>query len=885
MSVLDGVRHRVRVWTQRADYERQLDEEMRLHLTLDAEQHAERGAHGARRRFGNVTYLKEETRRVAGLSTFDGMLQDARHLFRSLGRSPGFAIVAILTLALGIGATTAVVSIVDHVLVNALPFRDANRLVMMMERGERGGLRTPSAPTARDWQQDPGAKEAFDGIAFVRGDGVLLSGNENTERVGAAFVGPEFFPLMGARPVIGRVLLDADHSVGAAPAAVIAYALWQRRFGGDPRIVGQRMQVDSTPVTIVGVLPRGAVYPGFASVWIAVSHYKHQDILSRRGLHVDSRTIGRLRPGVDSSRAEMLMRTIAARLAAAYPAEQRGWSATMMPLRNEVIGDVRPMLLTLASAAAAVLLLACANVANLLLARVATRTREIVVRSALGASRGRLVRQMLTESVILATLGGLLGTAIAVAAINVAKSMPPARLPRTEELMLDHRVLIVAAVATLITALVCGVWPALRATRSANIELLRASASGSMARGETRLRRALVTVQFALALMLLVGAGLLLQSFRRAAAVDVGFDPKGLLTLRLDPPAAYSKPEDTAALYARLMTAVRSVPGVSDAAVIQHFPFGTASITTSVIVDGRSTIDTGSNQIFYRSVSASYVPTMKMSVASGRWYTEDDMRSPGGSFVINETMAKRYWPGEPAVGKRITIRRSSQARADFGQPLPGVIVGVVRDVHQQRQDVAPQPEVYVPYTLETWPWTSLVIRTRVAERSIPDLRRAISAVEPSLIQNQTGTADFTSVENMISDRLEPRRFSMKLISVFAACALALAAIGMYGVIAYGVAQRTREIGVRKALGATDGMVASLVMRESLALTAIGVVLGCIGAWATSRFIQGLLFNTAVADPMTYVFTVALLGAIAMLATYVPARRATRLDPTIAMRGD
>jgi putative ABC transport system permease protein len=560
----------------------------------------------------------------------------------------------------------------------------------------------------------------------------------------------------------------------------------------------------------------------------------------------------------------------------------------MLPLRDEIIGNVKPMLLALAGAAAMLLLLACANVANLLLARVASRSRELAVRSALGASRGRLVRHQLTESLILAFVGGTLGTLLAAVAVQLARKLPAEKLPRVEELSVDHRVLLVAAAASLLTALICGIWPALRATRPTSGEVLRAGALGSIGiRSESRLRRGLVTVQFALALMLLVGGGLLLQSFRRAAAVDVGLDPRGLVTLRIGPPAgAYTKPDEAAALYARLIEATRSVPGVVDAAFINHFPFGNASIPTSIQIDGRTELDTSSNQILYRTVSDSYLHTLRMTLAEGRWFSDADMRSPGGQFVLNASAAKFYWPRETAIGKRITVHRSSQARVDFGQPLPGVVIGVVNDVHQFAQDVVPVPEIYVPYTLEPWPWGTLVVRTRDNARSIPALRDAVAGVDARLVEKgPTGLTKFGLVDAAIASRLEPRKLSLTLIGAFAACAIVLAAVGLYGVVAYGVTQRTRELGVRKALGATEPMIASLVIRESLVLTGIGIGLGCVGSWAGARLIHDLLFQTTPVDLTVYAPTVALLLGIGFLAAYIPARRATRLDPTIAMRGE
>jgi predicted permease len=891
MSFIDGLRHRMRVWTRRAEYDRALEDEMRFHVELDATQQPLAqldAAAAARRRFGNSTYLREETRQAAGLGGVDALRADATHLVRSLRRSPAFAIVAILTLALGIGTTTSVLSVVDHVLVHALPFRDAGELAVLLERDDRGDLRTPSYPTLDDWRRDPGMRQAFEGVSFERGEGVSIAIGEKTDRFPAAFVDTSFFPLIGVRPLLGRVLSSDDARDGAPPAAVLSYGLWQQRFGGDPSILGRRLDIDSVPTTVVGVLPAGAQYPGFASLWRPLSQYRHKEVLTRRGLHVDSRTIARFRPGIDSLRAARMTATIGAQLAAAYPAEQGRWSPALYSLRDEIIGDIKPMLLTLAGAAAAVLLLACANVANLLLARVAGRSREIAVRSALGASRGRIVRQLLTESLILAVIGGGLGTAIAAAAVGFARKLPADRLPRAEELSVDHRVLLIAAAASLFTALLCGLWPALRATRPSGAETLRAGSSGSVGlRSESRLRRTLVAVQFALALMLLVGAGLLLQSFRRAAAVDVGFDPRGLVAVRITaPPGVYRTPAEAAALYTRILDAARSVPGVASAGFIQHFPFGSASIPTPVQVEGRSVNDTASTQVFYRTVSASYLPTMKMSIVGGRWFNDDDMRAPAGSFVVNAAMAKRYWPGENAVGHRITVRRSSQARADFGQPLPGVVIGVVGDVHQTSQDTPPSPEVYVPFTLETWPWGTFVMRTRDGARSVPRLQKAIMAIDPRLVRTGAdGAQDFELVEDMIASRLAPRKLSMALIGVFAGCALVLAAIGMYGVIAYGVSQRTREMGVRKALGATDGMIAGLIVRESLLLASFGLVIGCAGAWAGGRLIKGLLFNTPQLDPLAYGATILLLIVVAMAASFFPARRATRLDPTIAMRGD
>jgi putative ABC transport system permease protein len=883
MSWLDALRHRARTWLCPGAFERETDEEMAHHFDLDAMQKHDQAS--ALKRYGNRAYYKEERRRAAGLHLVDGVAMDARHLLRSVRRSPAFATVVILTLAVGIGLVTAFVSIADHILLRSLPFRDADRLMMMLEVDPHSGLRTPSYPTVADWQRDPGVKEALDGVTYARGDGVRLCVAADCESIGAAFVAEEFFPLLGARPQLGRVLL-ADDQKATVPIAVMSHGLWQRKFGGDPTIVGRTVIVDSAAVTIVGVLPAGAVYPPFADLWRPISQYQHPEVLQRRGFHADSRTLGRLRAGVDSARAAVFMRTVGARLAAEYPSEQADWMPSMIPIQRELLGNVGTMLWTMSAAAIAVLLLACANVAGLLLARLTSRGRELALRSAIGASRRRVVRQLLTESLVLSALGGIAGATLAFWSVNVSRSFLAQQLPRIEELSVDWRVLSLAAGATLLTALMCGLWPAVLATRTRGTDALQARGIGAIgAPAVSRLRRVFVTMQFALALVLLVCAGLLVQSFRRAADVDIGFDATGIVTFRVQPPSSYAEPATAAALYLRLMDAVKNVPGVVDAAFINHAPFGSAAITTTLTIDGRSTLDS-SNQIFYRTVSSNYLSTMRMTMRSGRWFNDADERTPGGAFVINETMARLYWPGSNALNQRLTVTRASQSRKDFGQPLSGAVIGVVADVHQASQDAAPAPEVYVPYTLETWPWGMLIVRARDARRSIPSLVRAVRSVEPRLIQDGAAAeADFGVMQEAITNTLQPRLLSIKFIGAFAACALVLACIGMSGVVAYNIAQRTREIGVRKALGATSGSIFALILRESSVIICLGTLAGAIGGWASARLIRGMLFNTTPVDVMAYSASIALLAIVALSATVIPARRALKLDPIGALRTD
>ena len=879
MSFMDGLRYRIRVLLRPDEVEREMDEEQLHHLALDSAQHSRQAA---RKRFGNPTIHAEERRRASGVDLFDQLRLDARHMLRALRRAPGFALVAIATLGLGIGATTAVVSVADHVLVRSLPFHDAGRLMMMLETDAHGGFRTPSAPTAFDWQKDAGVARAFEGLTFVRGDGLPLRVGEETRDVGVAFVEPQFFSVLGVNAKRGRVLLDSDHEPGAERVAVISHRLWQSRFGGDPDIVGRRLDVENMPMVVVGVLPAGAVYPPWADAYAPLSHYNKPDILRQRGFHADSRTLARLRDGVDSSEAAALMRTVGAQLAAAYPAEQAGWMPAMRQMRLEIIGNLRPMLLTLSGAALAVLLLACVNIANLLLVRVATRSRELAIRSAIGASRWRIARQLLTESVLLSAIGGAVGIGFAALAVRAFKSAID--IPRADELTLDLRVLGIAAGATMITALLCGLWPSFQATRGNADQVLRSGALSVAGRGEARLRRALVTVQFALALVLLVGSGLLVQSFRRVSTVDLGMDPTNVLSIRVAPPrGAYETPAAAAELYSRLMDATALVPGV-ESAFIQHPPIGRASITTTLEIEGRASLDS-SNQVFYRTVSDSYFRTMRLRMAAGQWFDDNDMRAPGGRFIINEQFARRYFAGTSALGQRIVVRRASQARPDFGERLPGVVIGVVADVRNLGPDVTPAPEVYVPYTLETWNWGMLMMRASNGLAARPALAQAIRSVDTRLLKDGAETTEMGLMSDALKGSLRPRRITMTLVSAFGICALLLAGIGMYGVAAYSIAQRTREIGVRKALGATDSGIASMLLRESLIVTGVGIVAGGAAAYGAASLIRGLLFNTTLTEPVIYVGTIALLTTAAVGATIIPARRAMRLDPTIAMRGD
>ena len=812
---------------------------------------------------------------------------DVRYALRTLVRAPGFTLAAVLTLAIGLGSTTATFSIIDSVVLRGLPYHDADRLQTVYERSEDGNLRVPSYPTFKDWQtQSAAVSSAIEGMAFIRGDGVLLPMPNGDERSIAAYVTPGFFALLGTRPMLGRTFLPEDERPGAPQVAVLSYEYFVKQFGGDPHAIGTVVNVDSVPATIIGVMPHAFAYPNFGgagfvlgpSVWqpIWVFEASHA-ALKLRGLHVDSRALLRLHGGVDSSRAAAVMKTIAMRLAAEYPVEQAHWtSVSLQSMDRELFGDLRPALLLVSSAISLILLLACANVANLLLVRASARERELAVRFALGSGRWRLARQLLTEAFLLAAASGTVGLVLASALVAYVRRSASGQIPFADDLAVDTRTTLFALGASIATALLVGVLPAMQADGAGAMERLRSGvASATGGRRERRVRNLLVAAQFALALTLLTGAGLLLQSYRRMAAVPLGYDPTDTISFLVSPPRnRYTKPEEAAALYARIIDALRGVPSVTSAAAAGGALLP-VKVETEAAAGGRA-----DQSALYHPVSAGYRSTRRIPLVAGRWFTEDDMRAPNG-FVVSEGLAKRLWPGQSALGKRVTVRRASQARADFGQPITMPVVGVLADVREYGPQDDLAAEIYLPYTLEVWPWMTFAVRAANPTRALPAINRALREVEPSL--------DFLgkpSVEATGADAIDSqRRFVTFVLTGFAASALLLATIGLYGTMSYSVVQRTRELGVRIALGATRRNITALVMRSALVVVGVGSVIGVGGALAATRVLRSMLFQTTALDVTTFVLVPLLLGAAAAAASYWSARRAARTDPLIAMRGE
>jgi putative ABC transport system permease protein len=815
----------------------------------------------------------------------EGLVRDFAYAFRTLRRSPVFTIVAVVTLALGIGSTTAMFSVAGAVLMRGLPYRNADRLTTVYEASEDGHLRTPSFPTFDDWQrQSTGETRAIAGLAFVRGDGFTLPGPDGPDQFISAYVSPGYFALMGTPPMLGRTFRADEEKPGAAAVAVVSYNFFIDRCGANASVLGTVLDVDSVPTTIIGVMPKGFAFPNFSgptwlppSLWEPINVFAaRHNALALRGLHVDSRVVLRLAAGADSAGAVVALRTIERRLEAAYPREQAHWTSVILqPVGDELFGSVRPALVLLSVAIGLVLLLACANVTNLLVARASARAREIAVRTALGATRWRIVRQLMIETIVLAIAAGSAGVALSAVLLGGTRRASGGLIPFASELRVDRTVALFAAAITLGTTLVIGLAPALRASGGRIEERLRRGTSGAVGgAGERRLRSALVSVQFAFALTLLIAAGLLLQSFRRLESVPLGYDPENLISFTIAPASSkYARPEQAAALYQRILDATRSLPGVEFTAAT-----GGALLPTDVEIDGWPA-GRPPPQALYHPASADYLRAMRIPMKAGRWFTGEDMRSAAG-FVINARLAKMLVPGGDAIGRRITIHRSSQARADFGQPITLPVIGIVADIHEFDRARTPDPEVYLPYTLEVWPWMNFVVRVPNAGRRLPEIVRAVQDVDPAIRFRGKPSVEAHSFAGLVAPP-----FLTMVLSGFAACALLLAAVGLYGIVAYGVAQRSREIGIRIALGASMRDVVSLVLREGVAFVLVGAAGGLAGALASSRLLETMLFDTKRTDAETFGAVLVVLMLVTVAATYLPAARAARVDPMTAIRID
>jgi putative ABC transport system permease protein len=883
MSLLAALRHRLRTLLRPGRYARDLREEIDFHLSLDAADQTPNATHesneaayAARRRFGNVTRYSEETREMSGLGFFDTLRQDARFAFRTFRQSKGFTAVAVSTIALGIGATAAIFSVVDSLILKPLPYPDADRIVMVWMDNRKLGLHEDvhSYPNLMDLRAQ---NRSLSHLNAYYETGYNLTGSGEPVRVNAGVMSAEALGALSARPIVGQLFTAENEKKGSDGVAVIGEGLWKTNFGGDPSVLGKTIELNGRSRTIVGVLPASFGFPSERTqLWVPL--VVPENAKTARSWF-SWWAVGKIKPGVSLEQARADLGAIAKRLSDQYPTN-RDYGVWVTPLPEEVVGPtLRTTLWVILGAVAAVLLIACANVANLLFSRAAVREREVTVRMALGASNGRLVRQLLTESLLLSTLGGVVGIALAFGALRVLPRLAPSDLPRLSTIHLNGTVLLVTAAVTVFTGLLFGLVPAMQSSRTRLSENLREGGRGGTAgRSGQRLRRAIVAAQLALVVVLLTGAGLLLRTWVTLQQVQLGFSPKNELTLTVQLPGAkYAKPADIVSFYERLLDRVRALPGVENAGTIETMLLSATPNSGGITVEGRAGRP-GDKEVTFDGISPGFFSTIGARLAGGRNFTASDRQGTTRVAIVNETAVKNYFPGG-AVGKR--FRFGTGATSDTTENPWITVVGVVADMRRTGVDKAVRDEAFFPFAQSASPGQRLVIRTTGEPLSFAgQVRRVVREIDPTQPISNVGT-----MEQLLSGRVAQRRFSMTLVGMFAALALTLALIGAYGVTSYLVSQRTREIGIRMALGADSRRVARSVVGEGLRVAATGVFAGLIIALFTTRLASGLLYGVSPRDPLTLGAVVLTLLAVSAIANYLPARRAARVDPLTALRQD
>ncbi len=818
----------------------------------------------------------------------DAFWRDLRFAIRGLGRSPAFTTVAVLTLALGIGANTAIFSVVNAVLLRPLAYGDPDRLVALTSSfSARGETNVPaSAPEINDYGREV---DAFEGVAGAWPININLTGTGEPERIAGAGVSPNFLRVLGVAPVLGRDFTIEDAAGHVGYVALISYELWQRWFGGDPAAIGKTVRLDDDPITIIGVMPRGFRHPveNAASpleLWVPI------DVTSPDPNFLNSRifrvlgAVARLKPGRTIGEAQRSLDALRERWYEQYPeahSRAAGWRVDAVPLSERLVGKVRPALLILLGAVGCVLIIGCANVANLLLARATTRGREIAIRTAIGGSRRSIVRQLLTESLVLAGLGGALGLLLAVWGTSALSELAALYLPRAREIGIDRAVLGFTAGLIALTGVGFGLLPALQASRPDLQSVLKDAGKGMTAGARrSRLRSGLVVLEVALALVLLAGAGLLLRSFERLVRVEPGFNPDGLLTLQIWLPwpnepekGRFFTPQQRLAHFDRLAAAVEGMPGARQVALASRLPLkGQGEIGFDIV--GRPVApDEPPRGAEYRIVTPNYFETMQIPMVRGRTVGGGNDSTAPVEAVINRTMAAKYWPDEDPVGRQLRLFEPTGPIAN--------IVGVVGDVRQRRLDLPAREEIFVSLRRFTGQQVAFIIRTDGRPDALAGaVTKAFRSVDPG--QPIFGMMPMARV---LADAGAERRFSLLLLTLFAGIALVLSVIGIYGVMAYATSQRRHEIGIRMALGAGSREVLGLVVGQGMRLVGIGLLLGLTGAWVLSRVLTSQLYGVSARDPVTYVSVALLLGGVALAASYLPARRAVRVDPMASLRSE
>jgi len=809
----------------------------------------------------------------------ESIIKEVRYGLRSLLKHPGFTGIAVLTLALGIGANTAIFSLVNAVLLRTLPFREPDRLVMVWEDASFAGFprNTPAPANYADWKVQ---NQVFEEMAAFDQRSFNLTGDGEPEKVQAYGVTANFFGLLGIKPVLGRTILPEEDQPQASKVVMLSYSLWQRRYGGEQSVIGRDLLLNGEKYTVVGVMPAGFQFmESYIGLWVPIAFTSEE--LAQRGGHYLT-VFARMKPGVTLAQANVDVRTIQQRIAHDYPDQAAQLGAYVIPLRDQLAGEVRRPLLVLLVAVGFVLLIACANIANLLLSRAASRSREMAVRAALGASRVRIVRQLLVESLLLAIAGAVSGLLLASWSFAFLRRLIPDGLTLSTKLSLDLRVLGFTLLLALLTAVFFGLVPTFQAAKiDLNLALKQGGGRTALNAGGNRLRSVLVVTEVALALVLLVGSGLLIQTFLKLRDQYSGLRPGNILTLRtVLPRNKYPEQPQRAVFYQQVLERVRSLPGVVSAGYSTSIPLEWKGGTSGFFPEGRTLERASGEGLSYdanhRQVSADYLKTMGIPLLRGRPFSDGDDERAIPAAIINETMARQYWPGEDAIGKRFKL-------GDPQDDIPWItIVGVAGDVRQMGVDEPVKAEMYIPYAqIKDQQWFAprdLVIRTTVDPLSmVAAARKEIHQVDPA-----QPISNVRTMEEVLGEETASRSLAMTLLTIFAALALLLATLGIYGVLAYFVVQHTQDIGVRVALGAQRRDILKLVLRKGMTLTLLGVGIGLGVAFALTRLMASLLYGVSTTDPLTYAAIALLLTGVAMVACYLPARRATKVDPLVAL---
>lgn len=804
--------------------------------------------------------------------------QDLRYGVRMLLKNPGFALIAMLSLGLGIGANTAIFSLVDAVLLRPLPFHNPERLVIVWEDATRIGFprNTPAPANYADWKAQ---NKVFEDMAALNWSSYALTDEGEPEKVEAQSVTANFFSLLGVQPLLGRAFTPEEDTPGRNRVAIISYGLWQRRFGGDQAIIGKEILLDGQKHTVLGVMPSSFQFLSKeTSLWVPIAFTPEQ--LANRGGHYLT-VVARMKPGVTVAQAHADIAAVTRRINQDNPTSWHGFElgSVVISLREQLAGEVRPALIVLLVAVSFVLLIACANIANLLLSRGAARYREIAVRAALGAARGRIIRQLLTESLLLAVAGGVAGLLFAWLSFSFLKQIIPDGMEMNAGVRIDARIFGFTLLLSVLTGIIFGLAPALQAAKVDLNEALKQSGGRTgTGTGHRRLRSVLVIAEVALALVLLVGAGLLIQTFLKLRGLDIGLNPENVMTLRTQlPRSKYSELPKRAAFYEQVLERVRTLPGVTGAGYTTAVPLTWKGGTNGFMVEGHE--DRPGQDSQSRQVSTGYMEAMGLKLRQGRFFDDHDNAQSQMVAIINETMARQFWPGENALGKRF------RPYSDDFQNRWVTVVGIVSDVKEMGLEAPAKAAMFFPYQqLQRMLWNmprDLIVRTAGDPTSVvAAVRQAIWSVDPAQPISNVRTMD-----EILSEEVAQRRIGMTLLAAFAALALLLASLGIYGVLAYAVTQRTQEIGIRMALGADRLSVLRLVMGDGARLAGTGIAVGLGLSFALTRLMSGLLFGVSASDPRTLAGVTLLLIVVALLACYLPARRATKVDPMIALRSE